>query len=148
MTLFWSLRSPFVLKCKTFKCEEEIWKILLVLWKSQGSLLSTPNWNCSVVTSYWVFHLSLLKISVNTELHPYTSHLFFFRLGMFLTWSLKVEAIVVFFFFWLSLFQAQIVLLVILILAIGDFVIGTFIPLDSKKAKGFFGYKGMLEQLM
>uniref|UniRef100_A0A8C3L131 Solute carrier family 12 member 2 n=1 Tax=Chrysolophus pictus TaxID=9089 RepID=A0A8C3L131_CHRPC len=37
--------------------------------------------------------------------------------------------------------KAQIVLLVILILAIGDFVIGTFIPLDSKKAKGFFGYK-------
>lgn len=45
-------------------------------------------------------------------------------------------------------FQAQIVLLVILVLAIGDFVIGTFIPLDSKKAKGFFGYKGMLEQLI
>lgn len=45
-------------------------------------------------------------------------------------------------------FQAQIVLLVILVLAIGDFVIGTFIPLDSKKAKGFFGYKGMLEQLV
>ncbi|KAI6058355.1 hypothetical protein LUU34_01359400 [Aix galericulata] len=37
--------------------------------------------------------------------------------------------------------KAQIVLLVILVLAIGDFVIGTFIPLDSKKAKGFFGYK-------
>ncbi|KFV98609.1 Solute carrier family 12 member 2, partial [Fulmarus glacialis] len=37
--------------------------------------------------------------------------------------------------------KAQIVLLVILILAIGDFVIGTFIPLDSKKPKGFFGYK-------
>uniref|UniRef100_A0A8C3L4Z3 Solute carrier family 12 member 2 n=1 Tax=Chrysolophus pictus TaxID=9089 RepID=A0A8C3L4Z3_CHRPC len=37
--------------------------------------------------------------------------------------------------------EAKIVLLVILILAIGDFVIGTFIPLDSKKAKGFFGYK-------
>ncbi|RMC01270.1 hypothetical protein DUI87_22219 [Hirundo rustica rustica] len=36
--------------------------------------------------------------------------------------------------------KAQIVLLVILILAIGDFVIGTFIPLDSKKPKGFFGY--------
>lgn len=46
------------------------------------------------------------------------------------------------------MFQAQIVLLVILILAIGDFVIGTFIPLDSKKPKGFFGYKGMLEQLV
>uniref|UniRef100_A0A8U7NX83 Solute carrier family 12 member 2 n=1 Tax=Corvus moneduloides TaxID=1196302 RepID=A0A8U7NX83_CORMO len=37
--------------------------------------------------------------------------------------------------------EAKIVLLVILILAIGDFVIGTFIPLDSKKPKGFFGYK-------
>uniref|UniRef100_A0A8C4KEQ6 Solute carrier family 12 member 3 n=1 Tax=Dromaius novaehollandiae TaxID=8790 RepID=A0A8C4KEQ6_DRONO len=37
--------------------------------------------------------------------------------------------------------KAQIVLLVILIVAIGDFVIGTFIPLDSKKPKGFFGYK-------
>ncbi|KAM9137713.1 solute carrier family 12 member 2 [Pangshura tecta] len=37
--------------------------------------------------------------------------------------------------------KAQIVLLVILLLAIGDFVIGTFIPLDSKKVKGFFGYK-------
>ncbi|XP_037979941.1 solute carrier family 12 member 2 isoform X1 [Motacilla alba alba] len=36
--------------------------------------------------------------------------------------------------------KAQIVLLVILILAIGDFVIGTFIPLESKKPKGFFGY--------
>ncbi|XP_049649947.1 solute carrier family 12 member 2-like isoform X3 [Accipiter gentilis] len=40
-----------------------------------------------------------------------------------------------------ELLKAQIVLLVILILAIGDFVIGTFIPLDSKKPKGFFGYK-------
>uniref|UniRef100_A0A672TFJ9 Solute carrier family 12 member 2 n=1 Tax=Strigops habroptila TaxID=2489341 RepID=A0A672TFJ9_STRHB len=37
--------------------------------------------------------------------------------------------------------ESKIVLLVILILAIGDFVIGTFIPLDSKKPKGFFGYK-------
>nr|XP_060490124.1 solute carrier family 12 member 2 [Panthera onca] len=37
--------------------------------------------------------------------------------------------------------KAQIVLLVILLLAIADFVIGTFIPLDSKKPKGFFGYK-------
>uniref|UniRef100_A0A8C3XTX4 Solute carrier family 12 member 2 n=1 Tax=Chelydra serpentina TaxID=8475 RepID=A0A8C3XTX4_CHESE len=37
--------------------------------------------------------------------------------------------------------KAQIVLLVILLFAIGDFIIGTFIPLDSKKAKGFFGYK-------
>uniref|UniRef100_A0A8B9SEV8 Solute carrier family 12 member 2 n=1 Tax=Apteryx owenii TaxID=8824 RepID=A0A8B9SEV8_APTOW len=37
--------------------------------------------------------------------------------------------------------KAQIVLLVILIIAIADFVIGTFIPLDSKKPKGFFGYK-------
>uniref|UniRef100_A0A8D2PZE9 Solute carrier family 12 member 2 n=1 Tax=Zosterops lateralis melanops TaxID=1220523 RepID=A0A8D2PZE9_ZOSLA len=36
--------------------------------------------------------------------------------------------------------EAKIVLLVILILAIGNFVIGTFIPLDSKKPKGFFGY--------
>lgn len=38
-------------------------------------------------------------------------------------------------------FQAQIVLLVILLLAIADFIIGTFIPLESKKPKGFFGYK-------
>ncbi|KAF4014841.1 hypothetical protein G4228_006745 [Cervus hanglu yarkandensis] len=37
--------------------------------------------------------------------------------------------------------KAQIVLLVILLLAIADFVIGTFIPLESKKPKGFFGYK-------
>ncbi|EMP38621.1 Solute carrier family 12 member 2 [Chelonia mydas] len=37
--------------------------------------------------------------------------------------------------------KAQITLLVILLLAIGDFIIGTFIPLDSKKVKGFFGYK-------
>lgn len=37
--------------------------------------------------------------------------------------------------------KAQIVLLVILLLAIADFVIGTFISLDSKKPKGFFGYK-------
>uniref|UniRef100_A0A8C8RHF9 Solute carrier family 12 member 2 n=1 Tax=Pelusios castaneus TaxID=367368 RepID=A0A8C8RHF9_9SAUR len=37
--------------------------------------------------------------------------------------------------------KAQIVLLVILLLAIGDFIIGTFIPMDWKKAKGFFGYK-------
>ncbi|XP_042790183.1 solute carrier family 12 member 2 isoform X2 [Panthera leo] len=37
--------------------------------------------------------------------------------------------------------KAQIVLLVILLLAIADFVVGTFIPLDSKKPKGFFGYK-------
>ncbi|XP_004697035.2 solute carrier family 12 member 2, partial [Echinops telfairi] len=37
--------------------------------------------------------------------------------------------------------KAQIVLLVILLLAIADFIIGTFIPLDSKKPKGFFGYK-------
>uniref|UniRef100_A0A8C4W4D9 Solute carrier family 12 member 2 n=1 Tax=Gopherus evgoodei TaxID=1825980 RepID=A0A8C4W4D9_9SAUR len=37
--------------------------------------------------------------------------------------------------------KAQIVLLVILLFAVGDFIIGTFIPLDSKKVKGFFGYK-------
>ncbi|XP_011356640.1 solute carrier family 12 member 2 [Pteropus medius] len=37
--------------------------------------------------------------------------------------------------------KAQIVLLVILLLAIADFVIGTFIPLESKKPKGFFSYK-------
>ncbi|XP_045427076.1 solute carrier family 12 member 2 isoform X2 [Pipistrellus kuhlii] len=37
--------------------------------------------------------------------------------------------------------KAQIVLLVILLLAIADFIIGTFIPLESKKPKGFFGYK-------
>ncbi|XP_060617978.2 solute carrier family 12 member 2 isoform X1 [Anolis sagrei] len=37
--------------------------------------------------------------------------------------------------------KAQIVLLVILLIAIADFIIGTFIPFESKKAKGFFGYK-------
>ncbi|XP_003216468.2 solute carrier family 12 member 2 isoform X1 [Anolis carolinensis] len=37
--------------------------------------------------------------------------------------------------------KAQIVLLVILLIAIVDFIIGTFIPFESKKAKGFFGYK-------
>ncbi|XP_012931207.1 solute carrier family 12 member 2 isoform X2 [Heterocephalus glaber] len=37
--------------------------------------------------------------------------------------------------------KAQIVLLVILLLAIADFIIGTFIPLESKKPKGFFSYK-------
>ncbi|KAM4708087.1 solute carrier family 12 member 2 isoform 1-T2 [Discoglossus pictus] len=37
--------------------------------------------------------------------------------------------------------KAQIVLLVILLLAIADFFIGTVIPLDYKKPKGFFGYK-------
>ncbi|KAG8598012.1 hypothetical protein GDO81_002463 [Engystomops pustulosus] len=38
--------------------------------------------------------------------------------------------------------KAQIVLLVILLFAIADFFIGTFIPLEDKKSKGFFGYKG------
>lgn len=37
--------------------------------------------------------------------------------------------------------KAQIVLLVILLLAICDFLIGTFIPFEDKKPKGFFGYK-------
>lgn len=37
--------------------------------------------------------------------------------------------------------KAQIVLLVILLLAICDFFIGSFIPMEDKKAKGFFGYK-------
>uniref|UniRef100_A0A8C5PIT1 Solute carrier family 12 member 2 n=1 Tax=Leptobrachium leishanense TaxID=445787 RepID=A0A8C5PIT1_9ANUR len=37
--------------------------------------------------------------------------------------------------------KAQIVLLVILLLAIVDFFIGTVIPMEEKKAKGFFGYK-------
>ncbi|XP_061481282.1 solute carrier family 12 member 2 [Rhineura floridana] len=37
--------------------------------------------------------------------------------------------------------KAQIVLLVILLIAIADFIIGTFIPFESKKPKGFFGYK-------
>nr|DBA23309.1 TPA: hypothetical protein GDO54_014236 [Pyxicephalus adspersus] len=37
--------------------------------------------------------------------------------------------------------KAQIVLLVILLLAICDFFIGTVIPMEDKKAKGFFGYK-------
>uniref|UniRef100_A0A670JPH1 Solute carrier family 12 member 2 n=2 Tax=Podarcis muralis TaxID=64176 RepID=A0A670JPH1_PODMU len=38
--------------------------------------------------------------------------------------------------------KAQIVLLVILLVAIVDFIIGTFIPFESKKSKGFFGYQG------
>ncbi|XP_044131796.1 solute carrier family 12 member 2 [Bufo gargarizans] len=37
--------------------------------------------------------------------------------------------------------KAQIVLLVILLLAIADFFIGTVIPMEDKKAKGFFSYK-------
>ncbi|XP_038598481.1 solute carrier family 12 member 2 [Tachyglossus aculeatus] len=37
--------------------------------------------------------------------------------------------------------KAQIVLLVILLLAIANFLVGTFIPLDAKKPKGFFGYR-------
>uniref|UniRef100_A0ACB8EQW7 Uncharacterized protein n=1 Tax=Sphaerodactylus townsendi TaxID=933632 RepID=A0ACB8EQW7_9SAUR len=37
--------------------------------------------------------------------------------------------------------KAQIVLLVILLVAIVDFIIGTFIPFESKKPRGFFGYK-------
>ncbi|XP_006008712.1 solute carrier family 12 member 2 [Latimeria chalumnae] len=37
--------------------------------------------------------------------------------------------------------KAQIILLVILILAIVDFVIGSFIPFEDKKTRGFFGYK-------
>lgn len=37
--------------------------------------------------------------------------------------------------------KAQIVLLVILLLAICDFFIGSFIPLEDKQSKGFFGYK-------
>ncbi|KAL8203441.1 UNVERIFIED_CONTAM: hypothetical protein K2H54_054134 [Gekko kuhli] len=37
--------------------------------------------------------------------------------------------------------KAQIVLLVILLLAIADFIIGSFIPFEIKKPRGFFGYK-------
>ncbi|XP_015676880.1 solute carrier family 12 member 2 [Protobothrops mucrosquamatus] len=37
--------------------------------------------------------------------------------------------------------KAQIVLLVILLIAIADFIIGTFIPFENKKPEGFFGYK-------
>ncbi|KAM4807779.1 solute carrier family 12 member 2 isoform 2-T3 [Rhinophrynus dorsalis] len=37
--------------------------------------------------------------------------------------------------------KAQIVLLVILLLAIADFFIGTVIPMEDKKPKGYFGYK-------
>ncbi|KAM3843913.1 solute carrier family 12 member 2 isoform 2-T2 [Vipera latastei] len=37
--------------------------------------------------------------------------------------------------------KAQIVLLVILLVAIVDFIIGTFIPFENKKPEGFFGYK-------
>ncbi len=40
-------------------------------------------------------------------------------------------------------FQAQMVLLVILLIAIIDFLIGTFIsPTSDEKAKGFSGYSG------
>uniref|UniRef100_A0A8C5S6D8 Solute carrier family 12 member 2 n=1 Tax=Laticauda laticaudata TaxID=8630 RepID=A0A8C5S6D8_LATLA len=37
--------------------------------------------------------------------------------------------------------EAKIVLLVILLVAIVDFIIGTFIPFENKKPQGFFGYK-------
>lgn len=44
-------------------------------------------------------------------------------------------------------FKAQIVLLIILLLAIGDFIIGTFIgpKSDLEKAKGFLGYNSKLK---
>lgn len=38
--------------------------------------------------------------------------------------------------------QAQIVLLVILLAAIVNYFIGSFMPTESKKPKGFFGYHG------
>ncbi|XP_043916737.1 solute carrier family 12 member 2 isoform X2 [Protopterus annectens] len=40
--------------------------------------------------------------------------------------------------------KAQIVLLGVLILAIINYLIGAFIPLDDKKPKGFFGYSGQI----
>lgn len=45
--------------------------------------------------------------------------------------------------------KAQLVLLVILIAAIFNYVIGSFIPMESKEAKGFLGYKGeiMMENM-
>ncbi|RXM95084.1 Solute carrier family 12 member 2, partial [Acipenser ruthenus] len=45
--------------------------------------------------------------------------------------------------------KAQLVLLVILIAAIFNYVIGSFIPMESKESKGFFGYKGeiMMENM-
>lgn len=38
--------------------------------------------------------------------------------------------------------QAQIFLLIVLITAIINYFIGTFIPFESKKSMGFFGYDG------
>lgn len=40
----------------------------------------------------------------------------------------------------LSVHQAQIVLLVILLAAIANYFIGSFISIESKEPKGFFGY--------
>uniref|UniRef100_S4R972 Amino acid permease/ SLC12A domain-containing protein n=1 Tax=Petromyzon marinus TaxID=7757 RepID=S4R972_PETMA len=41
--------------------------------------------------------------------------------------------------------QAQIVLLVILLLAIANFLIGTFIPpTEEKKSRGYFGYQAKI----
>lgn len=40
--------------------------------------------------------------------------------------------------------QAQIFLLIILITAIFNYFIGTFIPIDSKKPQGFFSYDCMM----
>ncbi|KAG7476486.1 hypothetical protein MATL_G00083470 [Megalops atlanticus] len=38
--------------------------------------------------------------------------------------------------------KAQIILLVILVMAIFNYFIGTFIPMESKESRGFFGYNG------
>lgn len=44
--------------------------------------------------------------------------------------------------------QAQIVLLVILLAAIANFFLGTFIRVDDKEPKGFFGYHSKLTILL
>uniref|UniRef100_A0A672M469 Solute carrier family 12 member 2 n=1 Tax=Sinocyclocheilus grahami TaxID=75366 RepID=A0A672M469_SINGR len=44
--------------------------------------------------------------------------------------------------------KAQIVLLVILVAAICNYFIGSFIPLKSKEPQGFFGYNGRLSAIM
>ena len=43
--------------------------------------------------------------------------------------------------------QAQIVLLVILLGAIANYFIGSFILVENKEPKGFFGYSGQSEQM-
>jgi hypothetical protein len=47
------------------------------------------------------------------------------------------------------IFQAQLVLLVVLVVAIVDFFVGTFIPpTEDKLSKGFEGYSGEINNFM